>query len=673
MIPGRSGVARRRRARHARRPRRGSALILVIVLTVALAALALTANLLGSASTMLTKAHEREREFRYASEAALAMGRSRLSTDPSIELEDDVPTTLLSDAALKDAAGVTIPGVEVSVWLARTGSKTGQHGLYASVIAEARDTRGQSRFVRRLELMEENFARFLDWSDRWAVNGYYGEGEVMNGPVWSNADIGVGGARFKDTVATAGRIKHFRSGTVFDVPPVENQPKMTLPTLQRLARLEGYASGANLAFNAPTNGDATTARLRVEFVWGVLAGDGTAIGDENEGFVRVFRAKKDDEARADYTSNKVRDEQCGDWHYDNTGKVRFFPVSEHDANWFRTEMKKSTARDSNRVRLGYSGWTNNASGTTSIDNHSKASRETLMKAGRTSTSSKRVATDLTPRCFPAGDPHLAATERTGPGWAPAEREIGGDSTTFTPNGAKGEWLEWEGAPVPWGSFAKAPPAEMRAYLMPLDRSLNAGAKGVIFVEGTAALHGVLNGRVTVYATGELTFVDDLTYAVNPASDDCDDMLGVIAAKDITIADNAINTPQDPDNGGDDGDTWMDDDTHFTLHGVLLALGTFEPERYNKGPVDMSVCNGKVIGRGCLYQVGGAIVNVRSVTYVGNPGPGLMEVRDYDRRMSRDSPPYFPTTGRYFDNRYYEVDPLGFDITTYLERIGQSGS
>ena len=124
---------------------------------------------------------------------------------------------------------------------------------------------------------------------------------------------------------------------------------------------------------------------------------------------------------------------------------------------------------------------------------------------------------------------------------------------------------------------------------------------------------------------------------------------------------------------------MDDNLHFYLDGVIMALDTFMPERYSVGRPERrqrrqgpGSCNGLPVGRGCLYQVGGAIVRRREATFTGNPGYGYMEVRDYDRRMSRDSPPYFPTTGRYFDNRFYEIDPLNFDIDQYLNRIGQSG-
>ena len=669
--------------------RRGSALVLVLVMTVALAALALSAIVLGGHTQLVTKAFDRERDFRYATESAIAVGRSRLTTDAALVLGDSAPTRVMIDSVLTDANGRALPNLTLSTWIARTGSKTGEHGLYASVISEVRETRGGgAKFVRRLELMEENFARFLDWANTLARPGCFGPGEMMDGPVHWNVNICDYGARFRDTVSTSGVFSP--ASGIYEKGRLERQPAMVLPSLARLARLQSYAASGNFDLTAPTSTAATTARLRLDFVWWDLNGDGDAAGPEDvsEGFVRVYRGALNtaNRVRADYrvdgTDDVVRDNQCGDWHWMG-GRLRFFPVATHSQSWFRDSMRVNANRSDNRGdnRLPYASWTNNGSGTTAINNHtdspSDGLREAIMRGGRAS--GAKVTTDLTPRCFPAGDPHLAATERgTTEFPATADRHIGGDSSTFTRNtgsaGIHGQWLPWPGPPVNWNAFPAAtrPPVEMRPYLWPLDRGLNPGTKGVIYVNGTVAVSGRVRGRVTLYATGDITFVDDVEYSVDPSSDRCEDMLGIIGARQVTIADNGINTPQDPDDGGDDGNTWMDDDRQFTLHGVIMALDTFVPERFSNGPTNMSVCNGYNIGRGCLNQVGGSIVSRREVTYTGS-GTGFMESRTYDRRTSRDSPPYFPTTGRYFDNRFYEVDPLGFTIDDYLRRIGQSGS
>ena len=157
-----------------------------------------------------------------------------------------------------------------------------------------------------------------------------GPGEVMNGPVWSNQIIRACGGRFKDSVATAGTVSS-GSGSVFDVPFKTNQPRMELPSLERLGRLAGYAASGGFAFNAPNNGAATNAKMRIQFVWWDLDGDGTAVGDNNEGFFMVFEGNEANRVRADYRQNSdnyIRDNQCGDWHYID-GQPRFFPRSAH--------------------------------------------------------------------------------------------------------------------------------------------------------------------------------------------------------------------------------------------------------------------------------------------------------------------------------------------------------
>ena len=78
------------------RVRRGSALVLVLLMTITLAALALSAIVLTGSGSMLTRYYDREREFRYAAEAALAMGKSQLTKDTAVHLPDSGYVTLVS-------------------------------------------------------------------------------------------------------------------------------------------------------------------------------------------------------------------------------------------------------------------------------------------------------------------------------------------------------------------------------------------------------------------------------------------------------------------------------------------------------------------------------------------------------------------------------------------------
>jgi Tfp pilus assembly protein PilX len=138
--------------------RRGSALILVLVLTVAVAALALSAVALTGHTGLVTRYYDREQEFRYASEAALAMGKSRLNTD-SYALPDSGFVTLMAGEAIMGADGQALENLSAYLYAGPSGSTSGQFGRFASVVSEVRDPSG-SRFVRRLELAQESFAKF---------------------------------------------------------------------------------------------------------------------------------------------------------------------------------------------------------------------------------------------------------------------------------------------------------------------------------------------------------------------------------------------------------------------------------------------------------------------------------------------------------------------------------
>ncbi len=40
---------------------------------------------------------------------------------------------------------------------------------------------------------------------------------------------------------------------------------------------------------------------------------------------------------------------------------------------------------------------------------------------------------------------------------------------------------------------------------------------------------------------------------------------------------------------------------------------------------------------------------------------------YDHCGVDQPPPYYPTTGRFTKNRYYEIDPVGFDVATWFQQ------
>ena len=201
-------------------------------------------------------------------------------------------------------------------------------------------------------------------------------------------------------------------------------------------------------------------------------------------------------------------------------------------------------------------------------------------------------------------------------------------------------------------------------MWPLFRALNPSFKGVIEVDGTVGISGVLRGRLTLYATGSVIILDDLRYATDPsvAYPACPDVLGIIATDNIWVADNAVN---DPPNIGTFRN--MDDTKDLFIHATMMALNTsFQVENY-MGGATTATCQGVTAGRSCLFVAGG-IIQAKRGSVGSTTVHGYQKQYSYDRCTVPKPPPYFPTTGRYLDNRYYEIDPVRFNVASLFARL-----
>jgi len=646
--------------------RRGSALILTLVLTLSLASLATSAIYLGGNEQILANSYDQERDLRYAAEAVLAMGKSTLNFDP-YAAPDSGYTTVTSNATILGADGKTVPGITVSMYLGPTSSNTGQFGRFVSVVAVAKNQAG-AEVVRRLELAQESFAKFAYWSNQESNNGsiiYFNNNDQLWGPVWSNdnINIGSGGARFHGTVGTAGAVLGAGYGT-FDVGYSANQKPIALPNNTALGSLSGYASAGGFNFTAPNSSTIDKTLMRIEFVARPYNGGtggvaGLPINGADDGFFRVYYGKTAPWVRGDSTADN-----CGAaYTFTSTGTglgspshPAFVPLSEHTKAWFKTALTKSGL---------YSG-----SVITSLTSGSGMTAYVMKQSSA--------------RCYLGGDPNLRAVSyRSEPGAGYATDTVGmatktaaqvlavaqkiaGDSTTFFPGttlNTVGYWKPYGGTVAP--QLTALYPAEAQ-YLYPLYRGLNPGTKGVIYVAGTTGLSGTLRGRVTLYATGSVAILRDTKYVTDPSLNNCTaDMLGIISGNNIFIADNAL---QDPLNISGVGYKNMDDTKDVFVQGVMMALNTaFGVENYASGPTNANDCEGTNNGRGCLYLTGGIIQQQRGAVGTSN-GTGFAKRYSYDKCALYNPPPYFPTTGRYTDNRYYEIDPAGFDVAALYNSL-----
>lgn len=659
--------------------RRGSALILTLVLTLGLASLATSAIYLGSNARLITDSYDRDRDLRYSAEAVLAIGKSMLNSDPNA-VPFGVDTTVFQDRPVNGADSLPVPGVTTSLYIGRTSSNTGQFGAFVSVVAIAKNSSG-AQVIRRLELAQESFAKFAYWSNQESNNGqpiFFDKNDQLWGPVWSNDMIRIGpngGAHFHDDVGTAATVSSPGYG-IFDKGYSENKKPIQMPPPSSLNYLAAYASAGSFNFDLGVASPPMVDQVmsRIEFVAKPVddPANPDSISGANDGFFRIYTATATGGAkwlRGDFTPDN-----CGASYVfvstNGTGRsattrvdTLFVPLSEHRSRWFVNALNESNLYTQSTI----------ASLTKDSINTGTSKSPTYVRNNLQAV----VLAQPSARCYLGGDPHLRAVNlrgsptytlavnsgaKNGNGTA-AALGLAGNDTTFTggdANSTMGSWKKWPANPVP--NLTARWPGEA-PYLFPLSRAFNPSTKGVIYVNGTVGISGTLRGRVTLYASGNVAVLDDLKYVTDPALNKCSDILGVISANDIMVADNALNDPPDISGGGMFLN--MDDTKDLYLDGVLMAMHTaFGAEHYNTGAANVNNCQTVPSGRGCLFLNGGIIQQQRGPVGYGNAswGTGYVKRYSYDKCALYNPPPYFPTTGRYTDNRYYELDPAGFDVT-----------
>ncbi len=703
--------------------------MLTMVLTIAMGGLALSAIYMAGSSSMLSKLYDRERDYRYAAEWALSIGKARILTDTSLHLPDSLYVQIMNGSSVIDANGTAVPKVKVDLYAGVGGASTGQYGRFVELVAVAYDN-GGARHVRRLELQAENFARYAMFVDQFGGGLCYGTGEIIRGRAHSNQGwVSCGGSPgpiYTDTVSAVGSI----SGTgQYQSAQVPSAPVINFPTVSKLAFLQSYAASANLSYT-PAAKVGSTGGTRMEFTPVDLDGDGTFTGPA-EGYFRIFEAYTGGlnnpyanpqnvypfvsggtdtsftrsqtpngqtflsilQAAGTTLNKSVILNQCGVYYMmGNPARPQFIPLAAHDTldiryKWLIDSLLKPV--------LGRPGSRANAINYLKTfmpavvgQNAAGANQTALLKNGS-------AYTTASARCFSAGDPNLMPVERPGglylpltgtPDTLPIASRHGGEDTTFTSRTKTGVWKPWTG----WAGASSFTGATRRQlveepYLWPVHRTQNLNSKGVVYIGGNIYLSGLFRGRVTLYVNGDVNFTDDLTYVTNPASlPICQNLLGIITGQNIWIADNNINRPRYMDGTGTANARFLDDNQDFFLHGVTLVgvnntTATFGVEALTSGPnagrqcTPVSPYSANTSG-GCINQTGGVIERRISGTF-SNSWDGFAENRVKDACLDVDSPPYFPLTGRYLDNEFYEIDPQQFNtigVTAFYRRL-QAGT
>ena len=629
---------------------RGMALVLVMLITVAVAALVAGAIFLGGSSYIIARGQEREEDMRNAADAGIEVGRSALNGNVAL-FPDTGYSTLQSNQQVYDASGTAIPNVTRSIYVGPTGSSTGEYGIFGSVVSVITDKSG-AVVVRRGELAQESFARFAYYTNSEGSGICFGGGDQIFGPMHTNDDVCIysSGARFHSVVEIAGTLTGASYGT-FDMGYTTRGAVIPLPTVAALSKLATYATQGGMNFTAPSGGTSTQSRMRIEFVPLDLDGDGKVTGP-NEGFFKVYVANSAANAAlvtgTAPTSNVNQSQTCGDLHIRTSSGV--------------TDTTFWTAYDHYNAVPAYpypatmtvpGGGTAEPTGTGSTNQHNGASYS---------------LTRSTSRCYLAGDDHLNL-DTLGTRY----------TNTFRATDAFGAWQRYTPTPDSTVVAALKRPASRAVdttlaarqleaqYLWPLARQFNPNSKGVIYVTGNVVVSGTVRGKVTLASTGNIIIAYYLKYSITPGSVEClaGDMIGMISNGYIYMSDNELNTPQ-PWGASSAYKTYAATSDEF-LQGVLLTLNSFEVENYDTGPTAQEPCGTTAWGRGCLYITGGIIQGTRGA--VGTTGgTGYVKRYSYDNCSFQTPPPYFPTTGRFFRNRYYEIDPVGFNMGSFFASL-----
>lgn len=617
---------------------RGVALLLTLFLALMVAGMAVGVIMMASNSNLIAKFHSSEAMMAAAADAGLEQGRDTLNGTPGIVPVGLGFVTLENNAPVRDASGAIIPGFTRSLYAGENGDTTGQYGVFASVISVISNTRG-AVVVRRMQLKQDSFSRFARFFNTWRCC-MWGNTEVVFGPVHSNEGMAVQtggpGATFWGPVTTVGTIGNQASGR-WNGGVTTGAPSITFPTIQTLNNLQGFALAGQTDIVGYGTLNANDPDTRIEFVTIDLNGDGDT-NDQNEGFFRIFKAATSgnattDQARRFYVTGR-------EWRWGRYPALGGYPGG-------------TNATSDPNINSPNCGGNYDPPGAPPLAWYPADTIHFMAGGGAAGNAAVRAALqNASRRCYLGGD-----------------RRLNNSGGLYSdPTNGYGTWQAWPG-------WAGNPPAALVAALTPLSvagqatnvantfwplgRAYNPSFKGVIFVTGSVGLSGTLRGRVTVVATGNVVLADDITY-IQPPGTTCADILGVLTQGDANIEDNNVNTPFRNNN------VWtvfFDDTPNETFHGFFLTLGIMQGENYTGDPAvtPPENCGGK--SRGCKSIIGGTIQQGIAATFAGNSG--WAEQDTYDGCGITSPPPYYPTTGRFTKNRYYEMDPVGFNVANWF--------
>lgn len=630
---------------------RGVALIMTLMLAFLVAAIAIGAIMMSGNNALVSRYHAREAGLQSSADAGLEMGRDSLNRNPGM-LPALGDTVLQFDQPVRDAQGQAIPGYTRSIYAGRSGGRTGglgsagQYGLnLASIVSVIADPRGAVA-ARRLLLTQESWSKFAVAINQWTSGAImYGCSEQVQGPFFSNTNLylqsGCSGANrvlFTGQVNVAGTVGNPSSGN-FQQGYQTGVGTVPWPTAAQFALMQGFAQQSDAVGGdydiTPSMGagNTRTPSVRIEFVPIDVNGNGQF--DWDEGFMRVFHARITGAAATDQRNRDYVGARRSLVQPTTASSGAYAAYSSaNDPNMFSDNCGAigtgGVWRTSRREFI----WVDDDLGQSQA-NAITAARNLLNLAGK--------------RCYLGGDPLLYGTgnplvDTLTP---PAATT---DSATAT---YRGSWVLRRLGPMPALAARRSGDDE---YLIPL--GMNPNFKGVVYVNGSVVVSGRLRGRVSIVASGTIMLGDDITYVTAPGTqcNDQGDILGLLSADSVLIADNSIQRPFKVNNvfkiSGDDTPS------SENYHAFIFALDDWGGENYNPAVSEPLLAGEASPGAsGGYVRVTGGLIQgfIRVATYTSRGG--WQEAHTYDPCGATAPPPYFPTTGRYIKNRYYELDPV----------------
>ncbi len=156
---------------------------------------------------------------------------------------------------------------------------------------------------------------------------------------------------------------------------------------------------------------------------------------------------------------------------------------------------------------------------------------------------------------------------------------------------------------------------------------------IFYSDGTVRIQGTLDGELTVASRQNVRIEDNITYRDSYANGtprpNCDDLLGLVAERNIIFSDNMANQ------------------NDLIVNAVLMALDTsITAENYTSGPPRGTL----TIWGGLIQKYRGAIGQFRNNTIIH----GYSKDYHYDPRVTGRAPPSYPITGVYEKTAWEET-------------------